>query len=104
MTKERKEQIQFLLARYAEGKASINEEQELLQLLEEEEELTELEHLVEEFMSAEPLLSNYDKMKWQPVVGRILGKDTNKANQEGGTVRIIPWIKWAAAAAIILFM
>ena len=101
MTKERKEQVQYLLAQYTEGLTSPNEEALLFQLLEEEKENADWEPVIEELMAAEKELESYSREQWQPVVESILNGKRSE-NEKGGKIRQFGNVYRYAASVIIL--
>jgi transmembrane sensor len=80
MTKEEREQIQYLLTQYLEGATPQNEKELLFELLDKEPDDTEWEAIVEELIAAEPGHTNYEPERWENVVGTILGTGKEKSD------------------------
>lgn len=93
-----------MLAKYAESKATSEDELQLLQLMQEEKDLPEWELIVEEFMNAEQELTNYSKDRWQPVIEQILEKNSDRPSQRGKVESMSTRLRWIAAASIILVL
>lgn len=100
MTQERKQQVQYLLAQYIEGRISPRQEVLLFQLLDEEKDNQAWEDIIEELITAEPELTNYSPQDWTQVVESIL----KKRNRHGGKIVRINWKRWVAAASILLLV
>lgn len=99
MTKERRQQVQYLLTKYLEGNTSKHEEDLLFLYLHDETETNEWEGIVEELMAAEEEAKVYSKEQWQPVINEIL----RHGQQRKRVIKMAAW-KWVAAASIILIL
>jgi ferric-dicitrate binding protein FerR (iron transport regulator) len=104
MTPDQKIHIQFLLGRYLNGTIAAAETQQLFQYIDEEKDNTAWQELLEEFIASEQdIIINKDE--YQPILDYILRKP--------GAVKLVPqerkvkrmgWIKWVAAACILLIV
>jgi transmembrane sensor len=118
MTKEEKEQIQYLLTQYLEGDATKKENELLFELLDKEEDNTEWEAIVEELIASESEQANYDREKWEDVAQSILngsGKERSEVTKKShddidadtkviqiSNRRTWPWIASIAAMLLIV--
>jgi ferric-dicitrate binding protein FerR (iron transport regulator) len=105
MTTEIKEHIQLLLIRYLDGTASPNERSILSRYLTDEPGDETWIELMEELMSTEPALSEYDPEAWLPFIEQL--KQQNAATAVISSIppaKHRPFLKryWWAAAAILL--
>jgi len=101
MDKHTKEQIQILLLQYISGKATVGEREKLSAYLEQEEADSDWQDILEEIMAAEPAMNEYKEADWQPIVEKII-KENPEAEKK--VVRIFPFWKRVAAAAIIIML
>jgi len=106
MTKDRKEQAQYLLAQYIGGKASVAEQELLFRLLNEETDNKEWEELLEELMMVEPEEEKYKNIEWHTEIENILRRssdsqqDSKVVRMGGGRRKLM--VRLAAAVAIFV--
>lgn len=103
MSTEKKEQIQYLLLQYLDGKATEKQEALLFSMLEQEQDNSEWEPLIEELIAAEPEFSDYRREDWQPVLQKILTPGSGKVVDINIRKPKIGW-RIAVAASIILLL
>jgi transmembrane sensor len=119
MTKEEKEQIQYLLTQYLEGDATKKENELLFELLDKEEDNSEWEAIVEELIASEPQQANYEREKWEDVAQAILtnsGKERSEVTKKSFNdiddvdIKVIQisnrrrWLWIASIAAMLLIV
>ena len=78
MTSDRRLQLQYLLPRYIENKATGAEEKLLFDLLENETETDGWQEIIEELMAAETEFEGYDEKKWQDIPLSIVANTQTK--------------------------
>lgn len=97
----KKEQIQYLLLRYLEDKATDSEKAQLFQQLEQDSDQQGWEELMEELMMAEPAIKEYDRSAWQPVIDNLIRQNAAQAPvRRMNVLRRYGW--WAAAAMLVI--
>jgi transmembrane sensor len=97
MTKETRQQAQFLLARYIGKQASPQEEALLFDLMNKEENSQDWEEMLEELIMLEEENNQYNRERWQPIVEKIV-------KHKPATKKIFRIPRWSVAASILLVL
>jgi transmembrane sensor len=98
MTTETRQQVQYLLARYIDAKATPQEEALLFELVNKEESSADWEEMLEELILLEEADSNYSRERWQPVLETIV------KHKEPAKQKISQIMGWRIAASIVLVL
>lgn len=95
-----------LMMRYEAGLAMEDEKSALLEFFSDPANSPGIERLLVRSLAETPAAYAPDPSRWQPVIGRILGREAPKESPSGIFVRRIGWTsrKWWAAAAVFLFL
>jgi transmembrane sensor len=96
--------IAYLLEQYASKRASEEEENELFALISESNNEKDVKHYLLQLQLHESVLTDLDRKKWEPILGKILHQEQHEISQYGRAKKPVVkiWRRWAVAASIIL--
>ncbi|MET0393738.1 MAG: FecR domain-containing protein [Chitinophagaceae bacterium] len=100
----KKEQLQYLLLRFLEDKATDSERAQFFHYLSQENDDEGWTELMEELLLVGPEMKDYDRAKWQPVIDEVIKRNAVPAAAQA-PVRRIGFFRrygWWAAAVLLL--